>query len=302
MQRLLVIYNPSSSNYKRVKAEVLDKLNVLNGYMIGKYDIKKTSFDANKREIASIINDGDIVLSVGGDATAAVSANAILESGKDATLSVLPYGNFNDLARTLGMMKYSDVFKKRKAKVLYPLDIIINGVHWRYATCYVTIGMTAESVDIFNNPKVRKSLQKGHRSSWRSYLSLAKWYFKNRRKKIFLPEFTVNGKKVKKNTSDYIAVNGRSVCRVMKGREDYLRPRAFRSGAYRLTSFPRLFCLMSRAILFRIPNDKTINDRLEFSTPTTIEVQAEGENRVFKGVRTIEIKKSSKKYIKVTKK
>lgn len=210
MQRLLLIYNPHSSNYVRVKDEVISRATKLNGYMIGKFTIKKAPFEENVKALKKVLQDGDIAIAAGGDATAAVAANAIVESKKDVTLGVLPYGNFNDLARTLGTMKYEDIFGEQnqlfegpaepgKASMsaarpwrraertqperscfasirkLYPLDIIVDGKHWRYATCYVTAGMTAEAVELFDEPKFRKYMQKGHKSSWRSYLKLAEW-------------------------------------------------------------------------------------------------------------------------------
>ena len=37
-----------------------------------------------------------------------------MKSGKSATLTVLPYGNFNDLARTLGTKKLDDILQPRR--------------------------------------------------------------------------------------------------------------------------------------------------------------------------------------------
>ncbi|MBQ6375331.1 hypothetical protein IJJ37_00100 [Candidatus Saccharibacteria bacterium] len=300
MRRLLLIYNPNSSQYVHVKSEVLMRTTKVRGYMVGKFEIKKAPFHENVRELGKVLQDGDICVAVGGDATAAVTANAIMESGLDVTLAVLPYGNFNDLARTLGMMKYEDVFPlgDKKVKKLYPLDIIVDGKHWRYATCYVTMGMTAESVELFDEPKFRKKMQKGHKSSWRSYVALAKWYFKNRKKKVFMPEFTLNGEKMEKGISDYCALSGRSMCRVMKGGDDYLKPEVFRSEKCRLTSFPRLLKLMVQSMLVRTPGTETRGDVIEFVCPATVELQAEGEYQVFREVRRIEVKKSGE-YIKV---
>ena len=297
--------------------------------MIGKFAIKKAPFEENVAALKSVLEDGDTVIAAGGDATAAVSANAILESGKDVTLGVLPYGNFNDLARTLRVMDCGEMLRHLEESIgedgrvaekalskglrlgraprsgprksfsdrprLYPLDIIVDGVHWRYATCYVTIGMTAEAVELFDKPKIRKALKKGHRSSWRSYLHLAGWYFKHRHKKVFLPEFTVNGQPVVKKASDYAAVNGRSMCRVMKGGDDFLRPKVFRSKVAKLTSFPRLTKLMMASMFKRVPGVDTNGDTIEFKAPATIELQAEGEYHIFENVKTIRIEKPNKK-------
>ena len=177
---------------------------------------------------------------------------------------------------------------------LYPLEIYVDGHFWRYATCYVTIGMTAAAVELFDAPKFRKYMQKGHKSSWRSYFALAKWYFKNRHQKDFLPEFTINGKKTVKKASDYAAVNGKSMCRVMKGADDWRKPYIFRSAALKTVSFPRLFMLMAKSILHRTPGIDTKSDLLEFKNPATVELQAEGEYQVFENIKKIEVKKGNK--------
>ena len=295
MSRLILVYNPNSSNYRRVKKDILDSRDeIFRNYNLDEYTIKKIGFDNNVKNLAKIIKDKDILLALGGDATAAITANAILESKKDATFAVLPYGNFNDLARTIGTMKLEDIDLDSKPIKLYPLEIYVDGKFWRWATCYVTIGMTAEAVELFDEPKFRKYMQKGHKSSWRSYLELAKWYFKNRHKKIFLPEFTINGKPTVKKASDYAALSGKSMCRVMKGGDDYKKSKVFRSRALKTISFPKLFILMARAILVRTPGDETTKDVLEFVNPATIEFQAEGEYQIFKDVKKVEIKKGDR--------
>ena len=379
MQRLILVYNPRSSRYVDVDREVISRLRTMKGYAIGKYEVKPTNLDDNIAKLSKLLKDGDFVLAAGGDASGIIASNGILKSDKDATLAVLPYGNFNDLARTLGTMKFDDVFGEDKSssvndqdsfieggpdydkakgssasdgrfevvrdngseiaseprddrsrsradeklafrveatpngrplvdgrersgprtthpsvKKLYPLEIHVDGKFYRYATCYVTIGMTAEACELFDEPKFRKEMQKGHKSSWRSYIALVKWYFKNRHKREFIPEFKLNGKLQHKKTSDYAAVSGRSMCRVMKGGDDYLDPKKFRSMTDRLTNFWRLFKLMVAAILVRTPGTETTGDTLEFIKPATVELQAEGEYQVFKNIKTIEIKKGAK--------
>ena len=295
MSRLILVYNPNSSNYRRVKKDVLDKREeIFEGYNLSEYTIKKIGFENNVKNLTKIIKDGDILLALGGDATAAITANAILKSSKDAVLTVLPYGNFNDLARTLGTMNLKTLDLKTRPIKLYPLEIYVDGEFWRFATCYVTIGMTAEAVELFDEPKFRKYMQKGHKSSWRSYLELARWYFKNRHRKVFLPEFTINGKATMKKTSDYAAVSGKSMCRVMKGGDDFKKPKVFRSKAFKTISFPKLFILMTRAILVRTPGEETKGDTLEFVNPATVELQAEGEYQIFENIKKIEVKKGDK--------
>lgn len=293
MKRLLVVYNLKSSRFKDVEREVLVNLRNLNGYMIGKYEIQRIGVDKNVEKFAKLVQDGDLVLSVGGDATGVIAANGVLKSGKDATLAVLPYGNFNDLARTLGTKKLEDVLGGKTRK-MWPLEILVDGKHYRYATCYTTIGMTAEAVELFDDSKVRKGLQKGHKSSWRSYILLMKWYFKNRHKKVFLPEFKLNGVPMHKKTSDYAAVNGRRMCRVMKGNDSFLSAKKFRHMTGKLVNLWNLTVLMTRSILRKVPGRDTTGDVLEFVKPSTVEVQAEGEYQVFTNISKIEIKKSEK--------
>ena len=293
MKRLLVVYNLKSSRFKDVEREVLVNLRNLNGYMIGKYEIQRIGVDKNVEQFAKLVEDGDLVLSVGGDATGVIAANGVLKSGKDATLAVLPYGNFNDLARTLGTKKLDDVLKGKTRK-MWPLEILVDGKHYRYATCYTTIGMTAEAVELFDDSKVRKGLQKGHKSSWRSYILLMKWYFKNRHKKVFLPEFKLNGELMDKKTSDYAAVNGRRMCRVMKGNDSFLTAKKFRHMTGKLVNLWNLTVLMARSILKKVPGRDTNGDVLEFVKPSTVEVQAEGEYQIFTNISKIEVKKSDK--------
>lgn len=293
MKRIILVYNPHSSRYQDVQKEVLAPARELKGYMIGKYEVEPTDVDKNAIKLAKIIKNDDLILSVGGDATAVISANAIIRSNKDAHLSALPYGNFNDLAHTLGTKTLTDVIDKAPTK-LYPLEILVDNKLFRYATCYVTIGMTAEAVKLYDTPSLRKKLKSGFGRKIGSYTSLAGWYFKNRHKKVFLPEFKLNGVKKHPKTSDYAAVNGHYMARVMRGGEDYLKPKTFRSETDRLTNFWRLTKLMLKSIFHRIPGSDTTGDTLEFLQPANVELQAEGEYIKLENINSITIRKGTK--------
>lgn len=292
MKRLLIIYNPRSSRYIDIKNDILSRTKDLNGYLVGKFEIADTDVDDNIKQLSEIIGDDDLILSVGGDATAVIASNAILRSKKEAILAVLPYGNFNDLARTLRTKTFDDIFlKDTSVRNLYPLEIIVDGQLYRYSTCYITIGMMAESVGLYNEPTMRKKLKKKFGRQISSYTQLAKWYFRNRHDRIFIPEFKLNGVLQSKNTSDYVAVNGRSMARIMKGGEDYRDPKFFRHQVDHLVDFYRLIVLMSKSIFSRIPGVATEGDIIEFTNPSTITLQAEGEEKVFRNIKTIEIRK-----------
>ena len=331
MKRIILVYNPRSSRYQDVRSEVLDRMRSIKGIIVGKYEVAPTNLDDNIQKLAKILKDGDLVISAGGDATGIIASNAILKTEKDVTLAVLPYGNFNDLSRTLGTKSLDDVFSKMEDKnalnrqfevvrddgsgiaseprndgrersgprtaysgiqSFYPLEIIIDGKFFRYATCYVTIGMTAEAVQIYDSPKLRAKLKTGFGRKISSYTTLAGWYFRNRHKRVFIPDFSLNGKPQHIKTTDYAAVNGRSMARVMKGGDDYRNPKYFRHETDRLSNFYRLVKLMLRSIFSRIPGEKTSGDILVFQNPSTITLQAEGESIRFENIKTIEIRKS----------
>jgi len=291
MKRLLIIYNPRSSRFKDVEKEVLAKIRDLRGYMVGKYEILPTDVDDNAAKLAKFIRDDDLIIAAGGDATAVVAVNGIMLSKKTAVLGVLPYGNFNDLSRTLKTRKLEDILAGKTIKY-WPLNIVVDGKHFRYASSYLTMGMTAEAVEIFDNKKIRKYLQGGHKSSWRSYVYLAKWYFKNRHKKTYLPEFKLNGKPMDKRISDYCAINGFSMMRVMKGGEWYRDAKEFRHETVRLGNLRHLFRLMSKSILKQVPGEQVTQSTVEFLQPATVEMQAEGEYKVFEKIKKVEVKKA----------
>ena len=290
MQRLLIVYNPHSSRHADVWEKVLTPAKKLTGYMVGRYEGEKTSPDANIKKLAKLIQEGDMVLAAGGDATGVIAANALMQSGKKAELAVLPFGNFNDLARTLRLNTLEDALTAKKVKY-YPLGIYVDGKFWRWATCYVTMGMTGEAVKLYDAPKMRKKLKSKFGRDVSSYTELAKWYLKNRHKKQFIPDFALNGRAQDPRTSDYAAVNGRFMARVMRGREDYLDPRKFKSMTDRLTSGWRLTKLMTRSMVDQVPGKETKGDVLEFLRPGMVELQAEGESKVFEKAHKIEVRK-----------
>ena len=116
MQRLLIVYNPRSSRFAEVSKDVIERSRELTGYIIGKYEVAPTNLEDNINKLSKILKDDDLVLSAGGDATGIIAVNAILKSNKDVRLAVLPYGNFNDLSRTLRTNTFDDVFLSKTHK------------------------------------------------------------------------------------------------------------------------------------------------------------------------------------------
>ncbi len=200
IHKLIIICNPRSSHYVDVQREVLAPARRLKGWLVGKYELKPTDVDDNAKELAKLLDDGDLAVAVGGDGTAAVVVNGIMQSGKDVTFAALGYGNFNDVARMLGAkcpVEYggeyiggiTDIvqrFESGKTTEIYPLEAKADGKLWRYSPCYITLGMFAESAAVLNGNEVRKKLRTGKKRMLFSLWQLAKWYFANR-KREFLP-------------------------------------------------------------------------------------------------------------------
>jgi len=282
MKRIIVVYNQRSSKSLAAKEEILEQARGLTGFLVGKYEVSPTDVDDNAKKLSWILEDGDLVVAVGGDATASIGLNGCLLSEKDVVFSALSFGNFGDTARTLGGFRISEVierFKKNQTKKFYPIEVVVDDEHFRYGAGYVTMGMMAESVNIFNQSKNRKKMRKKKRTEASSYRWLAKWYFKNRKKEFFDGKLT-----------DYFAVNGRSVARIMKGK-NYCFSKKFQVGKFKLSGFLGLCWFMMRAILCRIPGEVCDRFLAEFGQGRNVTIQMEGESKAF-SCRKIELVKN----------
>ena len=301
-RRVFLVYNPRSSKATFVKEQVAAPLRDIPGVMFGKYEVKPTDVDDNAEQLSKILTDGDIVIAAGGDGTATIGLNGVMLSKKAVRFMAVPFGNFNDMARTL---------KKASGKELYPLEAKIDGVHYRYAACYFTIGMFAESTEIFDAEKTRKKLRKGNKGIIFSIRTLVKWYFRNKRRK-FIPPFKYSSTtktydhngifqvRVKmmnedesKGISDYLSVNGVSVARMMKGGKNFYTHKAdFLSTTGKLNRFYKLVPFMVKSILNRVPGDISTEDVITFPDYGDVEIQAEGEYKKLTHVGKIVISKA----------
>lgn len=321
--RLVLIYNPRSSGFKQVEDEVITPLRRQKNLTLLKFTVQPTNVDDNAAHLARILRAGDLVLAAGGDGTATIALNGVVQAeqlyqseaatgAKSAPaksvaaqteppirLAVLGYGNFNDFARTLGRYDFAyaakhffqaDAQTKTPTRPLYPLEIRVNGQHWRYAASYLTVGLFAESTQVFDQPAVREFLQKHGKNLFFSVWALARWYFQNR-KREFIPAGKLNGQPLKPGTTDLLMVSSKSVAKVMRGGRAYLDPQNFWLSTARLGSFWRLVWFMLRSILHRLPGQATSVAQLEFAQPVSLELQAEGEYQKFTEVRKIEVRK-----------
>ena len=247
--------------------------------------------DENASRLARILEDGDLVITAGGDGTATIGLNGVILSKKSVQFSVLPYGNFNDTARLLGCRNINDILKGKPVKI-YPLVAEIDGRVWRRAACYFTVGMLAESTEAFDRPMTRKQLRKGSRGLLFSLWILFKWWRRNR-KKHFLP--AAMGKK-----TDILAVNGKSVAKMMRGNPEVAYSKdGFIGSVQNLSHFFGVAWFMARSILCRVPGELVPELKIDFGQSRKVEIQAEGEY-IKKSITTLKIRKNNEPVVMIT--
>ncbi len=304
MRRLVIVYNSRSSHYKQVEEDVIEPARHLSGWMIGKFEIAQTSPEDNARRLAKYLVDDDLVIAAGGDGTATIAINGVMMApAKNVRIGVTGYGNFNDVARCFGNLKFDEIINANAHEV-WPLRCVVDGKHWRFAMCYVTVGMFADACAVFDEPKTRKVLRKGGRKIVYSLFSLATWWLKNH-KRIFLQSYNLgdaSGDSIDKTgTSDYMAINSPSVAKIMKGERMLANRTEFLSTTGELTRFWKMIGFMLKSVFKKIPSEKSDYDVLKFNRPANVMIQAEGEYSQLENVSKIEIRKSSKPLLAIMK-
>jgi hypothetical protein len=304
MKRLIIVYNPRSSHFAKVEREVLSKARGLKGWAVGKFEVAETNVDENAHRLAKIFQNDDLVVAAGGDGTATIAVNAImLSEAQNVRLGVMGFGNFNDTARSFGLLRFEEILKG-DAREVWPLECKVNKEHWRYGMCYFTIGMFAEACAAFDHPKTRKALQGGKKRTSYSLWVLVKWWLRQRRKHQ-LPNFALGGASGEyiecKHKSDYMAVNGKTVAKMMKGGKYYLSKDGFLSYNGQMTKFFKLSFMMAKSILRHVPGTESDYDCLVFPRPAKMMIQAEGEYHKFTDVEIIEISKAKKPLLAIVK-
>lgn len=307
MKKLILVYNSDASHAAAVKSEVIDQVRKMPGWMVGRFEVKKLTVDENAELLARMLDDGDLVVSAGGDGTAAVAMNGVMLSGKDVALGVMGYGNFNDMARMLGVKRPMEVggeyvggvkeivekFGRGETAEIYPLEILLDDRHWRWVACYMTMGLLAEAARVMDEKKVRGSLKTGKRGLIFSLIMAMKWFFRNRRREFLSAKMTMNGVGVSEKMTDYLAVNGPRLARLMKGGKWYLDEKNFGSTMRGLKSFWKMVGFGLRSVTKGLRLVESKNDVIEFEEESEVEIQAEGEcQRVM--VKKIEVRKRGK--------
>ena len=299
MKRLIIVYSQYSTLFAEANTKVIEESRKLKGWMIAKFEVKEPSdHKVVLKNLTKIIRQGDLVLAAGGDGLATMAMNAIIQSDVIATLAVMPFGNFNDFAGTLGSMDFDRIirnFEEGRYEKFYPLDIRVNDRHYTYSGVYFTVGMMAEAAGVLENLKVRKKLVRAKNRMKYSAKKLFRWYRRNKRRKDLLPEMTrLNDIKVMKHTTDYVAMNGGSLAGVVPGGIWYKSAEKFWSGTMRNRSILRMFRKFIRALEGELPGGESMGDVLVFDKPSDVFVCAEGDGHKLNGVTKIEVLKNGR--------
>ncbi|MBR5389372.1 hypothetical protein IK146_02325 [Candidatus Saccharibacteria bacterium] len=299
MKRLIIVYSQYSTLFAEANIKVIAESRKLKGWMVAKFEVKELSdYKETLRNLARIIRKGDLVLAAGGDGLATMAMNAVIQSGVIATLAVMPFGNFNDFASTLGRMDFETIirkFEEGRYEEFYPLEVRVNDRHYTYSGVYFTVGMMAEAAEVLEDLKVRKKLTRAKNRMKYSAKKLFRWYRKNKHRKDLLPEaMRLNDTKVMKYTTDYVAMNGASLAGVVPGGTWYKDAEKFWSGTMRNRSIVRMFRKFVKALEGELPGKESRRDVLTFDKPSGVFVCAEGDGYKLDDVSKIEIKKSDK--------
>lgn len=292
-RHIVLVFNPRSANFSRVAEEVIAILPENSA----QYEVQPTDVDDNAAKLAKTLRDGDLVVSAGGDATATIAVNGCLLSGRDVVFAALPYGNFNDVARLLGHQTLKNILKGKTSE-LFPLDCQIDDRHFRYGLSYFTVGLLAAATKTYDVKAKRSRLRSGKTGSVRQLIDAMFWYKKNH-KKTFLPaEYIYNGAPAQ-HATDFLAINGPRMARVMKSPNTLGDKQFFYAGIAKNRRWLSEIIFGLRSVLFRVPLKKTSRAILEFAKPHSVWLQGEGEYKQI-AAKKIEIKKSAQ-FLKVIK-
>ena len=157
---------------------------------------------------------------------------------------------------------------------------------------------------MFDHPKTRKALRSGRKRTIFSLGVLVQWWLRQRHKK-WLPRFVLGNSSDEfiecEAASDYMAVNGKTVAKIMRGGKYYLQNESFLSYNGKMNKFFRLAWMMCRSFFRHIPGTESDYDCLVFPKPAKIMMQAEGEYKKLENVSMVEISKSKKSLLAIMK-
>lgn len=296
-ERIVLVQNPNSTRAEQVQAGVINPLHAADIDFVG-FVTKHPNTEDNISDMRDFFRDGDTILSAAGDGTGMQVANAVLREGHNQTrIGYLGYGNFNDLAH--GQRSPLPLLSPNAQSVEnHPLTLQVNGEYWRDAPAYMTMGFTAVAASQFGNTETRQNMR--DMPEWAKLAAsmgqLGMTYFKER--STYLPPFsTSTSPLVRRAVTDVLAINSRTVGRIIKSQPDYPATDMF---GYRTNDVSTIlknlpFGLLSLA--GHAPASQVRELRLSFESPSTVPVQTEGEFARLKDVSELFVYKDPAKVL-----
>lgn len=276
--RLVVVCNPNSTDARHVQKEVLAPLAEA-GIPYETFITRHTATANNIDDLATIVSDGDYIISAAGDSTAMQLANAALRSQRDVTIGFLPYGNFNDAA-SAHVRAQDTILDLIKAPSIdmQTLSVSLDDVYWRDAVSHATLGWTAVAASEFSERPSRNRLKKTPQSLKLSHslLQLTGNYIRHGNK--YLPPFSTNNEPaVRHKTTDIIAINSPRIAGIVRSPHIYYDDGSF---GYTEVSVANMFYdayFAIRAISGNTPLRSQQSVDVEFTSSTFIPIQLDGE-------------------------
>jgi len=298
--RTVLVYNQQSSGYGKVLWDIVDPVkNMVKGELV-EYSLESgvESFGKNVNNIAKIIQENDLVIVAGGDGTASIVANAVLQkNAKGVRLAVFGYGNFNDFQSNFGLKKrdLKRIINGKAEKItVRPIEVSLNGKFWRFATLYFTAGLLAKSTKVFEIPKIRRAISRKSKIPrlFYSLFMLAMWFCHEVHRKRRRNFFKVNGSK--ETVTDFGAMNGRRMARVLRNNKCRFDSGKLNVFSLKLSNIigAGFFVLRSMTIGVKTkPEDEAVWD---LGKDTKLWLQTEGEGMEKSEIYSIQAKKSEK--------
>lgn len=231
------------------------------------------------------------------------AGNSILRNEHtNSRLGMLPYGNFNDLARTYGLVPEMLIHPDSLSSVnLYPLTVTADESYCRDALAYATVGWTARAAQGFSEQASRESITntpdtiKLTRSLWQ----LAIHYFAHRDE--YLPAFhTSKSEIIQRAVTDVLAVNNPVMGRIIRSDMPYGSiANIFGYTELDVSSLTKNIPFGLKAISGYTPLDPIEKIALEFTEPLTLHVQSEGEAFTTTETSTLTIAKDPSRKLNV---
>lgn len=295
-RRLVIAHNPHSSRAKEVQTTVFARLDEA-GYAYETIEVRQASLQENIDWLQPQLQINDVVLCTAGDGSAhAVTQAALAANLPGVQIGFLAFGNFNDLAHTFNtpqtLRDPVAFLESAQIRSLYPLEIMVNEKHFRYALLYSTIGWTAKAAARFDQPDIRHRLQSGEVGMVRNLWKLGRYYLLSRRHS-YLPPFTLD-RRLRTRLTDVLCVNGPTMARLFHTGREYYQQQIFLYKKLNVRSLLWNVPFLVRSTLWRMPGTEKMQLALDFKHPAVVPIQCDGEVDELDGVQSIHIKKMSR--------